>query len=88
MNQQHYYPDPSFNGHWDLPRSESETPPPEIDRALGPKTVPASVLNFPVGVLDPVERYSTQEELQSLWEIANGQRPQSLPGTFNLCLER
>ncbi|GKZ78794.1 hypothetical protein AnigIFM56816_002623 [Aspergillus niger] len=88
MYQQHYYPDPPFNGHWDLPRSESETPPPEIDRALGPKTVPASVLNFPVGVLDPVERYSTQEELQSLWEIANGQRPQSLPGTFNLCLER
>ncbi|PYH74783.1 uncharacterized protein BO88DRAFT_460477 [Aspergillus vadensis CBS 113365] len=88
MNQQHYYPEPSFNSHWELPRSETETPPPEIDRALGPKTVPASVLNFPAGVLDPVERYSTQEELQSLWEIANGQRPQSLPGTFNLCVDR
>ncbi|OJZ89383.1 hypothetical protein ASPFODRAFT_182334 [Aspergillus luchuensis CBS 106.47] len=88
MNQQHYYPEPSFNPHWELSRSETETPPPEIDRALGPKTVPASVLNFPAGVLDPVERYSTQEELQSLWEIANGQRPQSLPGTFNLCVDR
>ncbi|XRM37308.1 hypothetical protein ABZX51_000789 [Aspergillus tubingensis] len=88
MNQQHYYQEPSFNSHWELSRSETETPPPEIDRALGPKTVPASVLNFPAGVLDPVERYSTQEELQSLWEIANGQRPQSLPGTFNLCVDR
>ncbi|RAK84378.1 proline-rich protein [Aspergillus costaricaensis CBS 115574] len=87
-NQQQYYPEPSFNSHWELSRSETETPPPEIDRALGPRTVPASVLNFPAGVLDPVERYSTQEELQSLWEIANGQRPRSLPGTFNLCVDR
>ncbi|GKZ29256.1 hypothetical protein AbraIFM66950_004062 [Aspergillus brasiliensis] len=87
-NQQHYYPEPSFDDHWGLARSETETPPPEIDRALGPKTVPASVLNFPAGVLDPVERYSTEEELQSLWEIANGQRPRSQPAAFDLCVER
>ncbi|PYI02272.1 hypothetical protein BO78DRAFT_400674 [Aspergillus sclerotiicarbonarius CBS 121057] len=86
-NQQH--PEPSYNGHHYYPRPDMVPPPaPEIDQALGPRTVPASVMNFPAGVLDPVETYSSQEELQSLWEVANGQRPQNLPGTFNLRIER
>ncbi|OOF99974.1 hypothetical protein ASPCADRAFT_161354 [Aspergillus carbonarius ITEM 5010] len=89
-SNQQYYPEPSYNGHQEYPRSDDMAPPPapEIDQALGPKTVPASVMNFPVGVLDPVETYSSQEELQGLWEVANGQRPRNLPGTFNLRIER
>lgn len=61
----------------------------EIDHVLGPKTVPASVLNFPNGILDSEEiRYSTPYDLEVLWEAANGQRPQSLAGTFNLRMSR
>ncbi|PYH82844.1 proline-rich protein [Aspergillus uvarum CBS 121591] len=91
LNQQAYYPQAS--GH--TPRNYSRpsnillSPAPEIDQALGPKTVPASVLNFPSGVLDtPEMRYSSAEELRSLWEAANGQRPQNMPETFNLRLQR
>lgn len=57
----------------------------EIDQVLGPKTVPASVLNFPTGALEPEGiRYSSSQELEMLWEVANGQRPQNIFGTFSL----
>lgn len=65
------------------------SPTPEIDDALGPKTVPASVLNFPNGVLGSEEtRYSSPQELNTLWEAANGQRPQNLSGIFNIRMTR
>ncbi|KAJ5519697.1 hypothetical protein N7463_000150 [Penicillium fimorum] len=57
----------------------------EIDHVLGPKTVPASVLNFPAGALESEEvTYSSMEELKMLWETANGQRTRDLVGTLNL----
>ncbi|CAI7627682.1 unnamed protein product [Penicillium glandicola] len=57
----------------------------EIDHVLGPKTVPASVLNFPTGDLESEEvTYSSMEELKMLWETANGQRTRDLVGTLNL----
>lgn len=65
------------------------SPTSEIDQVLGPKTVPASVVNFPTGVLEPEEiQYSSPQELEMLWEAANGQRPQNLFGTFNLRMTR
>ncbi|KAE8147506.1 hypothetical protein BDV25DRAFT_160232 [Aspergillus avenaceus] len=89
LSQQDYYPKFSDNNRPHRPRELTLTPPPEIDRALGPKTVPASVMNFPTGVLDPIEtRYSSTIELKGLWEAANGQRPQDLAGTFNLRMAR
>lgn len=61
----------------------------DIDHVLGPKTVPASVLNFPTGALEPEEiRYSSVQELEMLWDAANGQRPQNPCGTVNLRLTR
>ncbi|KAJ5103509.1 hypothetical protein N7532_004038 [Penicillium argentinense] len=49
----------------------------DIDNVLGPKTVPASVVNFPMGVLESEEiQYSSKQDLETLWEAANGQRPQ------------
>ncbi|KAJ5174620.1 uncharacterized protein N7482_000497 [Penicillium canariense] len=61
----------------------------EIDHVLGPKTVPASVLNFPNGVSESEEiRYSSPHELAMLWEAANGQRPQNLAATYNLRMTR
>lgn len=65
------------------------SPTSEIDQVLGPKTVPASVLNFPTGVLENDEiRYSSLQELEVLWEAANGQRPQNLSGTYNLQMSK
>ncbi|OGE50493.1 hypothetical protein PENARI_c016G07776 [Penicillium arizonense] len=56
-----------------------------IDHVLAPKTVPASVLDFPTGSWEPEEvKYSSNEELMMLWETANGQRPENLVGTLNL----
>jgi hypothetical protein len=56
-----------------------------IDHVLAPKTVPASVLDFPTGSWEPEEvQYSSNEELMMLWETANGQRPERLVGTLNL----
>ncbi|CAL5867500.1 uncharacterized protein PFLUO_LOCUS1719 [Penicillium psychrofluorescens] len=57
----------------------------DIDQFLGPKTVPASVLNFPTDDLESEEiRYSSTSELGILWQTANGQRPPELCGTFSL----
>ncbi|OKL60670.1 hypothetical protein UA08_04026 [Talaromyces atroroseus] len=62
--------------------------PGDVDAVFGPKTVPASVLNFPTEDLSPRIEYSTAEELLTLWESANGQELQESLGTFNLRMER
>ncbi|KAL2834934.1 hypothetical protein BDW59DRAFT_1295 [Aspergillus cavernicola] len=65
------------------------TPAPEIDRALGPKTVPADIYDFPAGMFDAVEvQYSSPAQLKTLWEATNGQRPNNLSGNYNLRMER
>lgn len=91
LSQQKYYPKSSN----DSPRARVKpkeltlSPPPPIDQALGPKTVPASVMDFPTGALDtPDIRYSTPTELKDLWEAANGQRPRDLTGSFKLRMIR
>lgn len=51
--------------------------------------MPASVMNFPPGILESVEvQYSSTVELQGLWEAANGQRPENLSKNLNLRLTR
>ncbi|KAL4945459.1 hypothetical protein BDV06DRAFT_184647 [Aspergillus oleicola] len=63
------------------------TPAPEIDRALGPRTVPADVHDF--GMLSPAEiQYSSSEQLRALWDAANGQRADHLTKAFNIRMER
>lgn len=91
LNQQEYYPQSSssHSRRHQKPNGLSLSPEPEIDRALGPKTVPASVMNFPPGILESVEvQYSSTVELQGLWEAANGQRPENLSKNLNLRLTR
>ncbi|KAF9893120.1 hypothetical protein FE257_012531 [Aspergillus nanangensis] len=87
LNQQNYYPQPAPATETRRPKPPQLTivPPPEIDQSLGPKTVPASVMNFPS---IPAARYSSAEELKNLWEAANGQRPQGLAGVYNLRVAR
>lgn len=93
LNQQQYYPQRSGGTQPVKPSHKPDklslSPLSEIDQVVGPKTVPASVLNFPAGVLEPEEiRYSSQQELGLLWEAANGQRPKNLDGTFNLRMSK
>ncbi|KAL2863672.1 uncharacterized protein BJX67DRAFT_363165 [Aspergillus lucknowensis] len=93
LSQQQYYNGVSKN--FSRPRYRpadldlESTPAPEIDRALGPKTVPADIHDFPAGTLDLVEiQYSSSAQLKNLWEIANGQKPDHLSGAFNLRMGR
>jgi hypothetical protein len=89
LSQQKYYPQLPNSPQGRRPRALTLSPQPEIDRTLGPKTVPASVMDFPTDVLDQVEvRYSSTEELKDLWEAANGQRPKDLAETYNLRVAR
>jgi hypothetical protein len=90
LSQQKYYPQSSNDPRTRAkPRELTLSPAPAIDQVLGPKTVPASATDFPAEPLDsPGIRYSSPSELKSLWEAANGQRPQDLSGTFNLRMER
>lgn len=91
VDKQNYHPSVPNEASVSKPRRPQLTlsPTSEIDQVLGPKTVPASVLNFPTGVLESEEiRYSSLQELEMLWEAANGQRPQNLFGTFNMQMTR
>jgi hypothetical protein len=55
--------------------SPSATSPSQLDHALGgPKTAPASVIDFPLDTLDPMpQAFSSPEDLERLWIAANGQ---------------
>lgn len=70
--------------------SPNATSPSRIDEVLGgPKTAPASVIDFPVDVLSPQgPTLSTPIELASLWESTNGQGPQVTLGTFEMEMTR
>jgi hypothetical protein len=75
------------------PGSESPSlvggvPPSDVDVLLGPKTVPASVMDFPTNILSPRIQYSNPEDLLGLWESANGQQLQESLGKFTLRMER
>lgn len=87
IDKQSYHPQRPHEAPTSRPRKPQLTlaAPSDIDQVLGPKTVPASVLDFPTDVLEPEEtRYSSLQELEMLWEVANGQRPQDVNGTFNM----
>ena len=61
-----------------------------IDEIVGgPKTAPASVLNFPTDALEVEPLHiSTVQELGVLWEAANGQGPEVANESFNLHFSR
>lgn len=103
LSQQPYYQQPSTSRlppfrHKPLPPRPlprprppglTLSPEPEIDRDLGPKTVPASVMNFPAGIRESVEMGdSSTAELRKLWDVANGQRMEGGLGRFCLRLTR
>ena len=95
LNQQSYYPQRPFPARMssiarNLPRQEYRsslsTP---IDRAMGVRTAPASVLNFPPDVMSISEpQYSSHRELEKLWEASHGMEPSNLLKTFDLEMSR
>lgn len=63
-------------------------PVPEIDAALGPKTAPASIAEFPSELHDAEDvRFSSSADLVDLWAAANGQQGK-WSGTFSLRMTR
>ncbi len=104
LSQQRYYPDPARGASpTNLPRevvskaeySPSLYSPGSAGRITkhgyseGPKTAPASVINFPEGVLEKATpKRSTIEELGGLWEAANGQSGQETRESFRLQISR
>jgi hypothetical protein len=60
-----------------------------IDRAVGPLTAPASVLNFPVDIMSINEpQFSSHRELEKLWEASHGCEPSRDIKTYALEMAR
>ena len=95
LNQQSYYPQRPFparmssiarNLSREEYRSSISTP---IDRSMGTRTAPASVLNFPSDLMSISEpQYSSHRELEKLWEASHGMDPASILKTFDLEMVR
>ncbi|KAK2761197.1 hypothetical protein FQN54_001718 [Arachnomyces sp. PD_36] len=96
LSKQNYFPQRA--GGYNAPqgaisrvqRSPSSSSSAAADNATGgPKTVPASVVNFPSDALNPIgTEYSSKEDLELLWEATNGQVEAESLGTFNLKLSK
>ena len=95
LNQQNYYPQRPFparmssiarNLSREEYRSSLSTP---IDRAMGIRTAPSSVLNFPADVMSISEQqFSSHKELETLWEASHGMEPSSIQKSFDLEMSR
>ena len=97
LSQQQYYPQRAVDLQSSGLQRQNTTrqdyspsvTPLQLDQTLGPRTVPASVLNFPSDVLDLKEpRFSTVAELEKLWDATNGQDPETVIGDFDLRMAR
>lgn len=61
-----------------------------MDSVLGgPRTAPASIVDFPTDVLALKEpHFSSVADLEKLWEATNGQEPENVIGDFDLRMSR
>lgn len=96
LSQQNYYPQRSFpyrssslysrNISREEYRNSINTP---IDRLLGARTAPPSVINFndAVSVLEEPQ-FSSHRELEKLWEASHGTEPSMLIRKFDLEMAR
>ena len=95
LQQQSYYPQRPFptrmssiarNLSREEYRSSVSTP---IDRAIGARSAPASVLNFPQDVMSIGEpQYSSHRELEKLWDATHGMEPSNVLRSFDLEMAR
>jgi hypothetical protein len=96
LNQQNYYPQRTF------PQRQSSLSPSTvsrreyqntiatpIDRQLGSRTRPPSVVNFHDTLsISEAPQFSSHRELEKLWEASHGTEPSSLIKSFDLEMNR
>jgi hypothetical protein len=64
--------------------------PSRLDEALGPRTAPASIVNFPMDIFTKREpTFSSVPELEKLWAATNGGHdPETMIEDFDLRMSR
>jgi hypothetical protein len=94
LSQQQYYPQRVAELMRDNVSREDYIPsrsPSRLDEALGgPKTAPASIVDFPLDILAVKEpQFSSVAQLEKLWAATNGGHdPQTMTGDFHLRMSR
>jgi hypothetical protein len=94
LSQQQYYPQRVAELLRENVSRDDYVPsrsPSRLDEALGgPKTAPASIVNFPVDVFSVKEpQFSSVAELEKLWAATNGGHdPETTIGDFHLGMSR
>jgi hypothetical protein len=94
LSQQQYYPQRGTEGLRENVSRDDYIPsrsPSRLDEALGgPRTAPASMVNFPLDVLAVKQpQFSSVAELEKLWAATNGAHdPGTVIGDFDLRMSR
>ena len=93
LSQQHYFPQRATDIQRENVSREDYIPsrsPSRLDEALGPRTAPASIVDFPIDIFAKREpTFSSVPELERLWAATNGGHdPETLAGDFDLRMSR
>lgn len=93
LSQQQYFPQRATDIQRENVSREEYIPsrsPSRLDEALGPRTAPASIVNFPMDIFAKKEpTFSSVPELEKLWAATNGGHdPETVIGDFDLRMSR
>jgi hypothetical protein len=93
LSQQHYFPQRATDIQRENVSREDYIPsrsPSRLDEALGPRTAPASIVDFPTDIFARREpTFSSVPELEKLWAATNGGHdPETMAGDFDLRMSR
>jgi hypothetical protein len=93
LSQQQYFPQRATDIQRENVSREDYIPsrsPSRLDEALGPRTAPASIVDFPVDIFAKREpTFSSIPELERLWAATNGGHdPETMVGDFDLRMSR
>jgi hypothetical protein len=93
LSQQQYFPQRATDVQRENVSREDYIPsrsPSRLDEALGPRTAPASIVDFPVDIFAKREpTFSSIPELERLWAATNGGHdPETMVGDFDLRMSR
>jgi hypothetical protein len=93
LSQQPYFPQRATDIQRENVSREDYIPsrsPSRLDEALGPRTAPASIVDFPTDIFAKREpTFSSVPELERLWAATNGGHdPETMAGDFDLRMSR
>jgi hypothetical protein len=93
LSQQQYFPQRVAELLRDNVSRQEYNPsrsPSRLDESLGPRTAPASIVDFPIDVFPMKEpKFSTVSELETLWAATNGAiDPETMIEDFDLRMSR